>query len=292
MKILIIGKDSYIGTHIRRVLLSRGHEVEELDVISEEVSADRFSNVDSVIHVAAIVHRKDIEDYETYKTVNVELPLKVATVSKDMGVKQFVFFSSMAVYGKKKSFDDFWIDENTPLNPRSFYGKSKLEAENRLFQLEGDGFGVCAIRPANVYGKDCRGEYIKKFKKITSSLPVIPNAFEDTKQGMIYIDNLCELVRLIVENNARGVYAAQDKHAVSTVELMQEIARAIGIKRKKSKFIGFLVKLLRFGAVKKLYGGIAYREEYASTELGNYNIIDFAEAITNTYKQTEDEKNV
>ena len=292
MKVLIVGKDSYIGTNIKKALLSRGHEVEELDTLSEAISADRFSNVASVIHVAAIVHRKDIEDYEIYKAVNVDLPVKVATVAKNAGVKQFVFFSSMAVYGKEKSYNDFWIDENTPLNPRSLYGKSKLEAENQLFQLESDDFGVCAIRPANVYGKGCRGEYIKKFKKITTALPMIPNAFENTKQGLIYIDNLCELVKLIVENNARGVYAAQDKYAVSTVELMQEIARAIGIKKKKSNFTGFLVKLIRFSAVKKLYGGIAYREKYASTELGDYNIIDFAEAITKTYQQAEDEKNV
>lgn len=283
MKILIIGKNSYIGEHVKKYLTSFEHDVSEFDVEHEELTEEIFNNIDSVIHVAAIVHRKDITDYELYKRINVDLPYKVAQLAKNKGVKQFVFLSTMAVYEQGKSLKGNWLDENSKCIPQSLYGKSKYEAELCLNTLQDDNFKVCHIRPANVYGKDCKGSYMSSFKKIVQKLPCIPIAYEHVKQGMIYIENLTELVRLIVENQAKGIFPAQDATPVSSVDLMIEIANVIKIKKKKSKVFGLPFKIFRISLVKKLYGGVAYTSQYAKTDLGDYCLYSFSEGIKRTF---------
>lgn len=283
MRVLIIGKNSYIGGYIKKYLSSFGHEVSEFDVEHEQLNEEIFTDIDSVIHVAAIVHRKDIIDYDIYQRVNVDLPYNVAVLAKNKGVGQFVFLSSMAVYEQGKSLKGNLLDEHSKLNPQSLYGKSKYEAELRLNTLLDNNFKICHIRPANVYGKNCRGSYMEAFRKIVQKLPCIPVAYEKVKQGMLYIENLTELVRLVVENQAVGIFPAQDKMPVSSVELMSEIADVIKIKRKRSKFFGFPFKIFRIAPVKKLYGGVAYTSRYATTDLGDYCLYSFSQGIQKTF---------
>ena len=283
MRVLIIGKNSYIGGYIKKYLSSFGHEVSEFDVEHEQLNEEIFTDIDSVIHVAAIVHRKDIIDYDIYQRVNVDLPYNVAVLAKNKGVGQFVFLSSMAVYEQGKSLKGNLLDEHSKLNPQSLYGKSKYEAELRLNTLLDNNFKICHIRPANVYGKNCRGSYMEAFRKIVQKLPCIPVAYQKVKQGMLYIENLTELVRLVVENQAVGIFPAQDKMPVSSVELMSEIADVIKIKRKRSKFFGFPFKIFRIAPVKKLYGGVAYTSRYATTDLGDYCLYSFSQGIQKTF---------
>ena len=114
-------------------------------------------------------------------------------------------------------------------------------------------------------------------------LPVIPVAYDNVKQGMIYIENLTEIVRLIVENKANGVFPVQDEKAVSSVEIMNEISNALKLKKHKSKLLGIPFRILKIKSVNKLYGGVAYSQKYAYSELGNYNIYSFKEGIRRTY---------
>lgn len=282
MKILLIGKNSYIGEHIKSYLTEFDHQVDEFDAENEILNKEVFFEYDCVIHLAAIVHRKDISDYSVYKRVNVDLAVSAAFFAKQAGVKQFIFFSTMAVYKGGKSLNGNIVDSKTECVPDSFYGKSKLEAEQALRELESENFKIAYIRPANVYGKDCKGAYISTFKRIVELLPVVPMAYEDVKQGMIYIDNLCELVRLIAEKNGNGIYPAQDNPAVSSVEIMLSMSKALALNKKQSKILGLPFKVLKIGMVNKLYGGIAYAEEYAQTELGDYNLFSFDESMKKT----------
>ena len=282
MKILLIGKNSYIGEHIKNYLIKFGYYVDEFDVEHEVLNEDIFLGYDCVIHLAAIVHRKDISNYSIYKRINVDLAVLAANLAKQARVKQFVFFSTMAVYKGGKSLNGNIVNFETECVADTFYGKSKLEAEQALAKYESDDFKIAYIRPANVYGKNCKGAYISTFKKIVRFLPVIPLAYQNIKQGMIYIDNLCELVRLIVENGGQGIFPAQDNPAVSSVDIMIAMSNALNLKKAKSKVFGFPFKLLKIGMVNKLYGGIAYSEEYSKTNLGEYTICDFQESINKT----------
>ena len=84
--------------------------------------------------------------------------LSVMCFAKEDGVKQFIFLSSMSVYG----MDTGVITKETVPVPKSNYGKSKLQAEEGINALSSDDFKVCTLRPPMVYGKDCKGNFQKK----------------------------------------------------------------------------------------------------------------------------------
>lgn len=284
MKVLISGKDSYIGTNIKKYLEKNMNlAVDEIDVQKEKWKMNKFSKYNTVVHVAGIVHKKNSVSKEVYKKVNVDLTLEVAKKSKKDGVKQFVFMSTMGVYGveKKLPFGNV-IDENTNFNPKSYYGKSKLEAELKLQKLEDEDFKIIIIRPPNVYGKNCRGNYIKGFCKLIKILPVFPKVFLESRQGMIYIDNLSELVGLLIIKKSRGIFMPQDT-LINTVELIEEMSVLLGKKIIFSKHLGTLLKFfVKLKIINKIYGGISYSEKISEIKGINYELVSFKESIKKT----------
>lgn len=286
VRILITGKNSYIGNSIQNWLLVKPHSkfiIEQLDVQSEDWKQFDYSSYDVIIHVAGIVHRKDITDAAIYKNVNIDLPYEIARLAKSQGVKQFIFLSTMAVYGIGKKLKKNVIDADTPINPIGFYAKSKFEAECLLKPLSDENFKVVVVRPPNVYGKGCKGGYISGFTKIVRMLPVIPVAYSNVRQSMIYIDNLCEFVYLLIDQNKEGVYMPQDGVVPSANDLMVAISKGIGKNSHQSKILGLTAYLLSFTPlVKKAYGGIAYNEQMTDYFDSKYQVVEFGEAIRRT----------
>lgn len=275
MNVLISGKDSQIGNRIEDWLNkcpdSSNYQVKQLDVITDAWKEYDFSHVDVVVHVAAIVHRPDCNDWNLYKKVNAVLPVEIACKAKAQGVKQFVFLSTMAVFGMGKKLNNKVIDKNTIPSPNSMYGRSKYLAEQELIKLDDDGFRITIVRPPNVYGGN-RNDYVYKISKLVKYLPIIPLAYNNVKQSMIYIDNLTELIRLLIHECKAGIFMPQDPHAVSTVELVSSIKRALGQPVRKSSILGLFVRLFHFiPFVEKVYGGVMYSEEMSIIEGVNYN---------------------
>lgn len=285
MRILIIGKNSYIGNHVDEWLAKHGHQVEQLDVLDDRWKAFDYSPYDAIIHVAGIVHRPQCQDWELYKRVNTDMPVAIATLAKEQGVRQYVFFSTMGVYGVGKKLCLNVIDENTPLptNNNSMYEKSKLLAETGLKELEDKNFHIVYVRPPSVYGKGCRGGYITGFTKIAKMLPVIPLAYLDARQSFIYIDNLSECIRLIVENKLGGVFCPQDDEIPNANRLLEVISDGIGKKYRTSKLLGWCLHLVSFiPLVNKAYGGISYSRELSEMPNMNYVITPFEEGMKKT----------
>lgn len=283
MNILIIGKNSYIGNHIDECLTNHGHQVKQLDVLTVEWKTYDYSPYDTIVHVAGIVHQPKCQDWGLYKRVNTDMPIAIATMAKEQGVKQYVFFSTMGVYGVEKKLVPNVIDSGTPLCPDGMYGKSKLMAEEGLWQLQDESFNVVIVRPPSVYGKGCRGGYITGFTSIARKLPIIPKAYGDVKQSFIYIDNLCELIRLIIEKRFHGVFCPQDEKAVSANELIETISDGIGKKYHESGFLGLIVRSLSFiPLIKKAYGGVEYSKKLSEVEGIKYVVVPFSEGIRRT----------
>ena len=283
MNVLIIGKNSYIGDHIDKWLTTEGHSVTQIDVLTEDWKDYDYSPYDSVVHVAGIVHRPQCQDWELYKRVNTDMPIAIATIAKKQGVKQYVFFSTMGVYGVVKELHPNIVDEHTPLTSDSMYGKSKRLAEEGLRKLQDESFNIVCVRPPSVYGKGCRGGYITGFTTVVRKLPVVPCAYENVKQSFIYIDNLCELVRLVIEKNLYGVFCPQDDRSVSANELLRAIANGIGKKYRSSRLLGMGVRLFGFlPIVNKAYGGIEYSRSLSSIKELDYVVVPFDEGIKRT----------
>lgn len=286
MRFLITGKGSYVGTHIKQWLeKTEENIVDELDMLDAKWKDYDFIPYDTVIHVAAIVHRKnDNVTWNSYYEVNTKLAISVALKAKLSGVKQFIFFSTMAVYGQNKKLPHGnIINKNTQLRPYTFYGRSKLEAELQIQKLNSEEFLVSIVRPPNIYGAGCPGNYIEVFINLVKLLPVFPKIYEDCKQGFLYIDNLCEYIRLLVIKREAGIFCPQDGAGISTYDLISMIGKAMN---KKIIFLGILGKAVKLfeslTVIKKLYGGISYDKNLTEYPITNYNVVDFEKAIKRT----------
>jgi len=157
-KILITGANSYIGVSFERYMnqFADAYRVDTLDVISDAWKQADMSGYDVVFHVAGIAHRKETaENADLYYRVNRDLAVAIARKAKAEGVGQFVFMSTMSVYG----MDAGVITPTTSTTPVTHYGKSKLEAETAISGLQDDNFAVTVLRPPMVYGKGCKGNF-------------------------------------------------------------------------------------------------------------------------------------
>ncbi len=280
LHVAIIGKDSYIGGKIKERLIQCGHDVVEVDALEDKWQEFNFLNIDTVIQVAAIVHRKDITDYQIYERINVELPINVAKKAKLAGVKQFIFLSSMAVYGKGRSLKNCKVSPEDMLCAEKSYAKSKLEAERRLSELAEENFKLAIVRPPSVYGKGCRGDLFDKYIKIACKLSKIPNCEKNVFQGMVHIDNLTQCIQIIAEEGRTGTFHPQDKELLTSSQLLYQIRIYKGKKAKLSTFLGKIIKVIAFTSVyKKLFGGVYYSEGFDNIENISQRFISTAEGL-------------
>ena len=281
-KILITGANSYIGTSFEG-WVSRypdKYSVDTIDMRDEKWREKSFSGYDVVFHVAGIAHVSSSPKLkDLYYRVNRDLAIETAKKAKADGVKQFIFMSSIIVYGdsahinKKKV-----IDKNTKPQPSNFYGDSKLQAEQRILALESESFKVVILRPPMIYGKGCKGNY-PKLVKAALKLPIFPDI--DNERSMLHIDNLCEFVRLIIDNEERGIFFPQNKEYVKTSEMVKVIAETHGKKIRLTKAFNPILKLLAYkvGLINKVFGNLVY-EKSMSEYKENYRVRDFRESIS------------
>ncbi|MCL1988969.1 MAG: NAD-dependent epimerase/dehydratase family protein [Firmicutes bacterium] len=226
MKILITGKTGYIATafydYIRRLSTEESGVKSQntctlLSVRDESWQAVNFAEYDVILHTAALVHRKETaQNSENYYKINQNLTYELAKKAKLSGVKLFVFLSTLNVYGLTTGI----ITKNTPLSPKTHYGKSKLAAENLLTSLTSDNFKVAILRPPMVYGENCPGNYAKlrRLVKIMPFFPDYPN-----QRSIVHISTLCEFIHKIISNQKSGVFFPQDKFPLSTRQMAENI---------------------------------------------------------------------
>lgn len=258
-KILITGANSYIGTSFENYLKqwSDDYKVDTVDMIDGTWKGKDFSEFDVVFHVAGIAHIKETkENSPLYYKVNRDLVFEVAKKSKQDGVKQFIFLSSMSVYGMETGI----ISKDTIPSPKSNYGKSKLQAEELIAPLQASTFNITVLRPPMIYGEGCKGNYVR-LEKFALKSPIFPDI--KNKRSMIYIDNLCEFVKQIIDDSSRGLFLPQNDEYVCTSDMVREIAEAHGKKIYMTKLFNPLLKILKVSMVNKVFGDLVYeRDKY------------------------------
>lgn len=278
-RVLITGKGSYIGTHFKEYLEKEPNKyyVEELDMIDGTWKDFDFSKFDVVYHVAGLAHSTpDESQRDLYYKVNTDLTYEVAKKAKDSGVKQFIFMSSIIVYGSGKIGEDRIITKGTPLTPDNFYGDSKKQAEIKIQPLEDEEFKIVILRPPMIYGPNSKGNYplLAKFAKKT---PIFPT--QKNKRSMLFLGNLLEFVKLMIDNEETGIFLPQNKEYVSSYDLVREIAK---INNHKIIFIGVfnpILKLLNKQTyVNKVFGNLTI-DKNLSIYKQNYNKYSFEESI-------------
>ena len=277
-KILITGKDSYIGTSLEKWLSQwpDKYTVDTVDMISDSWKEKDFSKYDVVFHVAGIAHvSSDPKLKNLYYKVNRDLTIATARKAKNEGVQQFIFMSSIIVYGDSPS--NGVIDRNTVPKPSNFYGDSKLQAEEGIKPLENESFKIVILRPPMIYGKGSKGNY-PRLANMAKKIPVFPDI--DNERSMLHIDNLCEFIKLMIDNEERGLFFPQNKEYVKTSEMVRTIAEVHGKKMRMIKIFNPILKLMfGIGIVNKVFGNLVYEKSMSDYDKANYRIRDFKESI-------------
>ncbi|EDP68094.1 UDP-glucose 4-epimerase (galactowaldenases) [Carnobacterium sp. AT7] len=264
-KILITGKNSYIGNQLAAWL---NKEPEKYEVIKECVRDDKWKEIDFsiyevVVHVAGVAHIEETTaNKKIYYEVNRDLSYEIAKKAKKYGVKLFVFLSTMSVYGKTEGI----VNKNTVADPTTNYGKSKLEAEQLILSLSGNNFKIAILRPPMIYGKGCKGNY-NRLKKVALNTPIFPMI--DNKRSMIYIENLNEFIKMVIDNMIFGVFHPQNQEYMSTTMLVKTIAeennKKIFFTKIFNPFIYIGIKYSK--TVSKVFGTLIYDQAIIDKDL-------------------------
>jgi len=253
--ILITGSNSFIGSYFKNN--SSQFQVSEVDLLKVKPAEIDFSNAEVVFHVAAIVHQDKSIPEETYFKVNSDLAFEVAQKAKMDGVKQFVFMSTVKVYGENSDEQNPW-KEDSPCYPSDAYGKSKLDAEKRLMELNDENFTVSIIRTPVVYGVGVKGN-ILKIARFVKTYKFIPFNGINNKRAMVYIENLVALIQEVIHQQKPGIFLASDGQILSTSEFVNHLVHTTN---EKKYFVTFplifqkIIKLVKPRLHSRLFGSM------------------------------------
>jgi nucleoside-diphosphate-sugar epimerase len=283
-RVLITGKNSYIGTSLENWLMREPdkYRIDTVDMKDGSWNEKDFSQYDVVFHVAGIAHvSSDPKMEDLYYKVNRDLTIETAEKAKAEGVRQFIFMSSIIIYGDSSSSKRV-IDRNTVPTPSNFYGNSKLQAEEGIKGLESDDFKIVVLRPPMIYGKGSKGNY-PRLANMAKKIPVFPDI--DNERSMLHIDNLCEFIKVMIDQEETGLYFPQNKEYVKTSELVKTIAEVHGKKIWMTKLFNPVLRMMfGVGIVNKVFGNLVYEKSMSDYDKANYRIRTFKDSIELTEK--------
>ena len=292
-KILITGANSYIGTSFENYIKQWPDEysVDTVDMIDGTWREKSFAGYGVVFHVAGIAHadvgHASEETKKKYYAINTDLTVETAKKAKVDGVRQFIFMSSAIVYGESAPMGKTKIiTKDTKPEPANFYGDSKLQAEYGISPLNDDTFKVVVLRPPMIYGKGSKGNY-PMLAKLAKKIPIFPNI--KNQRSMLYIGNLMEFIKIMIDNDELGTFFPQNSEYVSTSQMVEEIAKVHGKKIHLTSLLNPFVWIASKmpgkigGLANKAFGSFAY--DFGMSEYKNkYTRFD----INNSIKLTEE----
>jgi len=257
MKLLLTGSSGFIGSYFIKHFSDK-YDISTFSFLNDDLQILELTNIDTIIHLSALVHQMGGAEKEAYEKVNVSQTLDLAEKAKKNGVKHFIFMSTVKVYGEETNSK---YREDTPCKPEDEYGKSKFKAENALLQMENDTFKVSIIRTPIVYGYRVKAN-IKNLVNLVSKVPILPFGGMHNRRSMVYIGNLSHLINEIIQQQKSGIFLASDDEPLSTTQLIETIADALGKKV-------YLIKIPFFGSFLKWVKPSFYQRLFGSLEVDN-----------------------
>lgn len=220
-KVIITGSTGFVGSKLGPELTASGHKVHALDL---RTFPTKLAKADLVIHLAAIAHRPDTDkDDSAYFRVNRDLALSVARAAAKSGVGHMIHFSTSKVSGGPH--------EDDPTTAEDAYSRSKAEAEAGLREIhEETGMHITCLRPPVIYGPGVKGNIRRLFEKVADRRP-LPSGALHARRSVLGIDNLVSAVQTVMEHpDGFKAYHVADERPVSTAELVEFAAEAMGVK--------------------------------------------------------------
>lgn len=283
--LMITGASGFIGTNFIERYKDK-YNIIPVDLLKIKPEEIEFKDVDTVLHLAALVHQMNGAPREKYFEVNTELTKKIAEVAKKNKVKHFVFYSTVKVYGYDGDLynHNFILNEYSSCNPTNDpYGESKWEAEKILREMESDDFIVSVIRPPMVYGKGVKGN-METLINLIKKLPILPFNYTKNRRSFINIDNLLYLTSLVIVKEKEGVFLPLDEKPLSLKEMIEGIEEGLKIKRIKipmvQPFFWMLTKI-KPNIMVRLYGSLQFDNSETREKLEYSPLISYEKGIKN-----------
>lgn len=300
-KILITGAGSYIGESFKVYAEKRYPEnfiIDTIDMIDGSWRKADFSEYDTVFHVAGLAHADigsvDEATKKKYYEINTDLAIETAQKAKNSGVKQFVFMSSIIVYGDSAAFGEKkQITKYTQPNPANFYGDSKWQADKGVRELADADYHVLVLRPPMIYGRESKGNY-RTLANLAKKIPVFPNI--SNERSMLHIDNLCEFLCKVMLVGKGGIFFPQNSEYTQTSKLVKEIGSVNGRKVILcSAFNPLLTVASKIpgkisGLINKAFGSITYAQELSVYPGIEYRVVDLKKSVISTEGVNSGEK--
>lgn len=251
MKVLITGASGFVGTNLTTYLLGEGFDISILSLRNAwKLPSD---DIDAIIHLAGKAHdTANTSAEEEYFKINRDLTIQLFDDFLKSSIRDFFYFSSV-----KATADTIngILDENHASDPKTPYGKSKLEAEKYLLSQKLPEYKrLFIIRPCMIHGPGNKGNLNLLYKIVEKSLPWPLAGFEN-KRSFLSIGNLNFLIMKILEHRSvpSGIYNFSDDQSLSTNELVSVIANTIGQKPKLWNISPWLISLVaKIGDIIKL----------------------------------------
>jgi len=283
-KVMLIGVGGYIGGKFTEYIKKNypDWKINAIDSMNRQWADADFHGYDAIFNVSGLAHanaRKGSE--ELYYVVNGQLPIDVAKKAKKEGVSLFVQMSSIIVYGDMSGLGEEIIisAETVPAEP-TIYGRSKMMAERGLMELVDGTFEVAIMRPPLIYSEYARDNF-PRLVNFAKKMPIFPKL--KNKQSMVYVDNLCELVHLIIEHNKGGIYYPQQEVYIETSKIVADIAKKVGNKMWQTCLFNPALRILsksgKLGFIHKAFGSIVYDMEISNHFDGKYRVVSYEESI-------------
>ncbi len=289
--LMITGASGFIGTNFIERYKDK-YKIVPVDLLKIKPEDIEFEGVDTVLHLAALVHQMNGAPREKYFEVNTELTRKVAEVAKKNKVKHFVFYSTVKVYGYDGDLynHNFILNEHSPCNPvNDPYGESKWEAEKILREMETDNFIVSVIRPPMVYGRGVKGN-MESLIKLVKRVPILPFNYTKNRRSFVNIDNLLYLTSLVIDKEKDGIFLPLDEKPLSLKEMIEGIEEGLKIKRIKvpmiQSFFWILTKL-KPNIMVRLYGSLQFENRETREKLEYVPLINYEKGIKNMLGEIE-----
>lgn len=281
MRILISGKNGKVVQGFVNYVSNNYNDitVDCLSLRGNEWKSENLSGYDIIYHCVGAVNGATDELYK----INRDLTREFALKAKADGAKEFVYLSSMAVYGLSANINNKPVDSETAPTPANDYGKSKLAGEEEVIKLADENFHVHIVRAPSIYGRNTEA-YFEGYTRFIK-LGFFPDIFNSWKRSVIHIDNLTELILNIGINNTDksvSYYLPQNKEMLSVSEIVKEFSAAKGKKVIMIKVPKFLEKLLsRINAVGKIFAPIMYTYEASDIFDYKYCVVSTIDSIKN-----------
>jgi UDP-glucose 4-epimerase len=274
--VLLTGARGFIGSYFQKQYAHK-YAIFPFSFVKDDIQTLHVKEVDTIIHLSALVHQMNGASDDAYEKINVEQTLQLARKAKENGVSHFIFMSTIKVYGEE---NDTAYTEVSPCHPQDMYGKTKLEAEIELQKLASNDFIVSVIRTPIVYGYGVKAN-MQSLMKLIDKIALLPFGGICNKRSFVYIGNLCALIDAIIQVKVGGVFLAGDDEALSTTDLIRRIAYA---KHRKIFLVhlplfSLFLKCVKPSFYQRLFGNLTINNQHTKEVLNFQNPYSTSEGI-------------